>query len=573
MAAVRQTLTLRLPFRPRGEPVLCAVLLAAVGFVVLSPLGLLLLNSFKLAHPDGSTTVGLDHWKRALAEPAMLAAVFNTARLAVVLQIISVPVALPVAWLLARTDLPGRSWIEFLFWVAFFAPVLPITLGWILLLDPDFGLFNHVAVAVFGMDRGPFDIYSFWGIVWVHLATKTIVSKVILLTPLFRNLDASLEEASRVAGVGQVRTLLRIVMPVMAPAILVVLVVSIIHLLETFEIEQVLGPPFGFYVYSTLIYQQLQLQPPEYGAATVLAAMILVAMSPLIVAQHLVSRSRRYTTVGGQYRSQPFVLGSWKWPAFGLVLGMGVFLTVLPVFFLGLTTCMRLFGFFTLPDPWTLEHWRRVLNDPIFLRSFGNTLVLGGGTALLAVVCYPAIAYAAVRTRFGGRHVLDFLSWLPVAVPGIILGLGFLWFFLGTPVFRPLYGTVAVLILATTITSMTLGVQLLKSSLLQLGDELEEASRVAGASWFHTFRRVILPIQAPVLVTVGTVAFIAAARNVAGVALLVTSRNRPLAMLQLDYMVDGRYEAAAVVGMIVMLLTSGVALVARGLGQRIGIHT
>jgi iron(III) transport system permease protein len=251
---------------------------------------------------------------------------------------------------------------------------------------------------------------------------------------------------------------------------------------------------------------------------------------------------------------------------------MGLFFTALPVFFLALTTFMRLFGFFALPDPWTLEHWRRVLSDSIFLRSLGNTLVLGAATAVLAVLWYPAIAYVTVRTRYKGRHVLDFLSWLPVAIPGIILGLGFLWFFLGTPVFRPFYGTMVVLILATTITSMTLGVQLLKSNLLQLGDELEEASWVAGASWLHTFRRVILPIQAPVLVTVGTVAFIAAVRNVAGVALLVTSQNRPLAMLQLDYMVDGRYEAAAVVGMIVMLLTSGVALVARGLGHRTGIR-
>ncbi|MCH8268690.1 MAG: ABC transporter permease subunit, partial [Acidobacteria bacterium] len=194
------------------------------------------------------------------------------------------------------------------------------------------------------------------------------------------------------------------------------------------------------------------------------------------------------------------------------------------------------------------------------------------GATLIAILCYPLIAYIIVRTRYRARQLLDFLSWLPIAIPGIILGLGFLELFLGSPVFRPLYGGILVLILAAAISSMTLGVQLMKSNLLQLGQELEEASWVAGGSWLYTFRRVILPIQVPVLITVGMVAFISAARNVAGIALLVTSQNRPLAMLQLDYMADGRYEAAAVVGMIVMLLTCGLALLARLFGLKLGIH-
>ena len=145
--------------------------------------------------------------------------------------------------------------------------------------------------------------------------------------------------------------------------------------------------------------------------------------------------------------------------------------------------------------------------------------------------------------------------------------------FLETPLLRPFYGSIGVLILAVTIASMTLGVQLVKSNLLQLGQELEESSWVAGGSWLYTFRRVILPLQAPVLLTVGLIAFISAARNIAGIALLVTSENRPLAMLQLDYMVDGRYEAAAVAGVIVTVLTSGLALLARFFGLRLGVRT
>ena len=572
METVKRGLASPISLRFDPQTLWCTAVLGVVGFTLLYPLFLLLRNSFQVAQPNQEVAFGLANWVTALTEPGMVAAILNTARLTLVLQLISFPVAIFIVWLLARTDLPGRDWIDFFFWIAFFAPSLPITLGWILLLDPDFGLVNQTLAAFLSLEQGPFNIYSFWGIVWVHLATRSVVVKVILLTPFLRNLDSSFEEASRVSGVGPLRTIARVVVPLLVPAALVVLLMSVIHLLESFEIEQVLGPPSRFYVYSTMIYRLLQFEPPEYGAATALAVMILVVMTPLILLQQRVSRRRRYATVTGRFQARRFPLGPWKWPAFAAVLGTGFFFTVLPLAFLGLATVMRLFGFFNLPDPWTMDHWQRVLGDAIFLRSLGNTLLLAAGTVVLAMICFPLIAYITVRTRFRGRHILDFLSWLPIAIPGLILGLGFLWLFLGTPVLRPLYGSIVVLILAAGISSMTLGVQLVKANLLQLGQELEEASWVAGGSWLYTVRRVILPILSPVLVTVGLVAFISAARNIAGIALLVTSQNRPLAMLQLDYMVDGRYEAAAVVGIIVLLLTTGVALLARLFGLRIGIR-
>ncbi len=572
METVKRGLAFPISHRLDSHTFWCTAVLGLVGFILLYPLVLLLWNSFQVAQSNQEPAFGFANWVTALTEPGMLAATLNTARLTLVLQLVSFPAAILIVWLLARADLPGKDWIDFLFWIAFFAPSLPITLGWILLLDPDSGLVNQALMELLSLEQAPFNIYSFWGIVWVHLATRSVVVKVILLTPFLRNLDSSFEEASRVSGVGPLRTLVRVVVPLLAPAVLVVLLMSVIHLLESFEIEQVLGPPSQFYVYSTMIYRLLLFEPPEYGAATALAVMILVVMTPLILFQQWISRSRRYTTVSGQFHTRQFSLGFWKWPAFAAVLGTGVFFTVLPLVFLGLATFMRLFGFFNLPDPWTLEHWQRVLRDPIFFQSLGNTLLLAAGTVALAMIAFPLIAYIIVRTRFRGRHILDFLSWLPIAIPGLILGLGFLWLFLDTPVLRPLYGSIVVLILAAGISSTTLGVQLVKTNLLQLGRELEEASWVAGGSWLYTVRRVILPILTPVLVTVGLVAFISAARNIAGIALLVTNQNRPLAMLQLDYMVDGRYEAAAVVGIIVLLLTTGVALLARLFGLRIGIR-
>jgi iron(III) transport system permease protein len=577
MATV-ETTQLRPVERPRGlrlgtTGLLCTLGLVLLAFVVLAPIVFLVINSFQLARPGEAVSYGLQNWVIALTEPGMVEAIVNTFTRTAVGLVVGFPIAVFVAWLLARTDIPGKNWLDLMFWMTFFMPILPITLGWILLLDPEFGLVNQFLVNLLGVEKGPFNIYSFAGVVWVHLVTRTIVVMIILLTPAFRNMDSSFEEASRVSGVGYLGTMTRVFLPIMAPVLTAVVLMGIIYSLESFEIEQVLGPQFNFYVYSTKIYQLIVREPAQYGAGTALSTLILLAMVPAILLQQRMTRGRGYTTITGRYRAQAFPLGQWKWPAFGLVAAMAFIFTIMPLCLLVLGSFMRLFGFFTLADPYTTRHWQTVLGDPNFLRSLQNSLVIGVGTALIVVVLCSLIAYIVVKTRYAARGALDVLSWLPVTIPGVIMGLGLLWLFLNIPFVRPLYGTMAVLVWATALSSMTLGVQLVKSHLLQLSDELEECSRVAGGNWVYTFRRVVLPLVTPVLLTVAIVAFISAVRNVAHVAILVTSNTRPLAMFQLNLMVDGQYEAAAVVGVIVVVLTTGVAILARTLGLRLGIRT
>ncbi|MDP6689350.1 MAG: ABC transporter permease subunit, partial [Alphaproteobacteria bacterium] len=213
-----------------------------------------------------------------------------------------------------------------------------------------------------------------------------------------------------------------------------------------------------------------------------------------------------------------------------------------------------------------------VFADPIFVNSVLNTFYLGFGAALLGTVFAALVAYVSVRTKYRLRGALDFLSWLPASIPGIILGLGLLWMFLRVPIFNPLYGTIGVLIMAVFFASLTTGVQLIKSNMIQLGFDLEEASTVAGGSWFYTFRNVVFPILGNVLLSVGILIFASATRNVANIAMLVTNRNRPLSMLQVDYMVEGIFEPAAIVGVITVAITCGMAMLAVAFGKRIGFR-
>jgi iron(III) transport system permease protein len=198
---------------------------------------LLLVNSFNIAPPGREAVYGAQNWLRAFSDPTALAALWNTVALGAVRTAISLPLALALTWLIARSDMPGRSWIELLCWLGIFLPQLPLTLGWILLLDPRYGLVNATLNQA-GLTEGSlFNIYSFWGIVWVHLASSSIYYKVVLLLPAFRRVGAALEEAARTCGANQLVATLRVTIPLLAPAVLGVTVLAFVRSLEVFEVD------------------------------------------------------------------------------------------------------------------------------------------------------------------------------------------------------------------------------------------------------------------------------------------------------------------------------------------------
>src|SRR5690606_12992112 len=204
-----------------------------------------------------------------------------------------------------RTDIPGRSALEFGFWILFFLPALGVVNGWLLFFDSTYGLANTALVSLGLVDDAPFDMYSYWGIVFAHLSTYAIAVKVMLLAPSFRNFDATLEEASRICGAGRLLTFARIVVPALAPAILIVFAMSLIRGFESFEIELFLGIPADFPVYSTRIYTLMAQDPPELQAAGILATAILIAMLPLVIFQRWISTRRSYVVVTGRAGRTP----------------------------------------------------------------------------------------------------------------------------------------------------------------------------------------------------------------------------------------------------------------------------
>jgi iron(III) transport system permease protein len=557
------------PWRVEPSTLFTAALVCVLGFLVLYPIVTVISMSLR---PDGlDGPLGLETWPRAMAEPGLVVSIWNTAKVVFATQAIALPLAIVIAWFLARTDVPFGRALEFGFWILFFLPSLGVTTGWLLFFDSSYGLMNRWLIALGIVETAPFDMYSFWGIVFAHLTTYGVAVKVMLLTPAFRNLDGALEEASRVCGASGLGTLLRVVVPVLTPAIVVVLLMSIIRGLESFEIELFLGTPIDFSVYSTKLYRLMIQDPPAYGPAAVLASSILAIMVPLLVAQRWAATRRSYTVVTGRVARAQTELGRWRWPAFYALAGLVGFMSLLPLGLLVMGSFMKLFGFFDLPEVWTLDNWRTALGDGAFDASLHNMLVLGFGTAVLAVLAYAIVAYCTVRLRNRFQAPLDVVTWLPLTIPGIIVSFGYLYMALRVPLFTPLYGTMGILILVSMLGAMTLGVQIVKVHMLQIGAEVEEAGRVAGGSWARTYRSIVTPLALPALAVVGVMIFASSIRQVSTLILLSTGETRVLSLLQIEYLVEGILGPAAVVGTVIVLMSLTAALVVRIVSSRFGI--
>ena len=553
-----------------GGTAIMAVLIGFMGFYVLYPLTLIVINSFNTATIAEPEVYGLDAWRKAFAEPGIWRSLWNSIKIGIVLQIIALPSGIFISWLLARTNIYCAGLFEFGFWISFILPNLATTFGWMLLLDPSTGLINNwLRQLPFGLN---FDIYSFWGIIWAHVMANGISTKVMLMTPAFRRMDASLEEASRMSGASPLTTLLRITIPAMSPVIIVVFLLSVIRIFSSFETELLLGVPWGFYVYATKIVDLARQEPPLVNQAAALGSVILIFLVAFIPIQRRLIARRHFTTVTGQFKPKIIELGVWRIPA-TIFVGLVVFmLDVVPVLSVFGGSFMTRFGFFNLPKTWTTEYWRMALSDPRILQGLQNTLIIAFSAAIFGAFFFSLIGYILVRTKFPGRGILDSICWLPSAIPGVLSGLGLLWMFLGTPFFRPFYGTLFLLVIASVLGGITLATQILKSNFVQLGNELEEASRMSGAGFWRTYFKVVFPLMAQTMVLVAVLKFMFAAQQTSSIILLATSETRTLSLLALDQVAAGYREVASITVIFIMLLTLGVALVARSFGLKVGIR-
>lgn len=542
------------------------VLVAVFAVLAILPLVVALAGSFQ----DASGHFTLAGWHTLVTEPRLAGALRNTVTLTLATQSISMVVGVALAWLIGRTDLPGRDTLEFAFWVSFFLPALPVVQGWTLLLDPHYGLLNQWLMKALSLSTAPLDIYSWGGIVFAHLVTTTVSAKVMMLAPAFQAMDARYEEAALSAGDSRWRAFRRITLPILMPSIVVAAMLGVVYALQSFETELVLGAPRRIDVYSTVIYDLTRADPVDFAGAFALGNVVVVVTLALAwLARRRGGPAARHVTVSGQSISRPLPLGRWRWPLCIVVSVIALMLTVLPLGFLIASSTMTRFGFFALAAPWTGAHWRSVVQDSSFFDALRNTIVFACGSAAVAVLLSVALGYAIVRVPGRMSRLLELSTWIPSSIPGVLFSLAWLWLILKSGI-GGLYGSTFSLVIVTALAWITLSVQLMRTQLLQLSPQLEEAGLVGGASRWKVLYTIVVPLCSRAIVVVAVMVFVSAVRDVGHIALLTSGDNQPLSILQLGLITEGRSEAAAVVGVILAALCVCAAFAARRLNRPTG---
>jgi len=465
---------------------LIVLLTLIVGFITLPPIFYVIGGSFVAGTPlkvEGFTFEGYLRF----ADSHVQKAIINTFMIAAAKTLIALPIAFLLAWLTTRTDVPGKSIVDSIIPAALLMPGFIAALVWTLLLSPSIGLLNTRVLPMVGLESFTLNIYSFWGIVWVQ-STLTVPYAYLILSPALRNIDPSYEESARISGGSTFYVLSTVTFPLIRPAFLSCLILSIVLGIEAFDIPLLIGGPARIPVITTEIYRRATFLPPDYTAASSLALLVLTTALLLITLQrHYTSQSYRFVVITARgYRPTLIKLGRWKYLALFFICFLLTIYVFLPIAILLIVSLFRGYPFSTLSD-FTLDRFVRCLEYPMMQRAFMNTFTTAVFTGLAATTLALFVAYCVGRTNIRMKSVLENLTMLPLAVPSIVLSLGFLWTYIASP----LWGTLGVLILAFLAKGLPWGLRSTIGGMVQIDKGLEESSRVCGASWFQTFIRII----------------------------------------------------------------------------------
>jgi iron(III) transport system permease protein len=462
---------------------------------VLSPLSLIFYQSF-LTAPffDARRTAGLGAYEFIFADPDFWDASLNSLVIAIVMVVIAVPLGGLLAFVMERTDLPAKRWIEPLVLVPSFVSPMVLAFGFVVAAGP-VGFYTVWATDLFG--GAPWGLYSVAAI-GVIAGLTHVPNVYVYASAALKSLGSEVEEAARVAGASPFRVALTVSLPLIQPALLFSAVLVFFLGFELFGLPLVLGDPEGHLVLSTYLYKLTnKLGTPSYHLMAAVAICIVAVTFPLVLLQrYLLQNVRKYATIKGKAgRMRELPLGRWKWLAaalIGLWLAVGV---IVPLTGIALRAFVTNWGYgTTLAESLTLEHFRSILDEPTLLRAIWNTILIGTVGGAVTVACYTAIGFATHRRNDGWSRFVDYLVLVPRAVPGLLAGLAFLWVFLFFPPLTPLRTTIFSMWLAYTVVWLAYGMRLVSSSLLQVSTELEEAARTIGASRGTVSRQITLPL-------------------------------------------------------------------------------
>ncbi len=548
------------------------LLLAALAFLVVYPVAMLLLGALTNADPivDGyrasdlslknfATVLGNENVHFALAN-SMIACAGGTA--------MAVVIGLTFAWVVVRTDTPCKSLIAAAGMLPLFVPPLVGGVAWAILGSPKTGLLNTI-LARMGSDLR-FNLYSMAGLIFVF-GIYYAPYVYMFTSAALRNMDPSLEEAAEMSGASAVRTMATVTFPLIMPAIVSGALLSFVVMLGIYGIPAVLGAPANIPVLTTYIYTLTNWSPPLYSTAASVAILLMVVTGVLVVLQNKVLSGRSYTTVAGKaFRPRALRLGPWRWVTLGLAILYLFVVVILPSLAL-IVAAFRKFLFVrdlaSLVDlkQYSMIHFDRLFANPLTINAILNTLKVGLATAVIGGTLSFAIGYTVVRTRAPGRRLIDVLATIPVAIPGLVIGVAYLWAWIGLP--GGLYGTIWILALAFVARFIPDTVKALSTSLMQIHKELEEAAWVCGRGLSSTVFTIVLPLARPGVIAAMTLLFVLSTRELGSSLFLYSSGSMVMAVQLLGFYEGGNLSITAAYSLVQMVLLAALIGVAHWLSR------
>jgi len=541
---------------------------AVAAVMVLYPVFFLLQAALDVGDPQvrPPTAYGFDNFNGIFQYPQIL---LNTLTVSVAATLMALVFGFVMAWILTRTNVPGRHLFEQLMAVPYYLTPLLGALAWSLLGSPESGFVNQIWRAL-GGNGHLIDINTAYGIAWVMALFEGSVA-FVMIAAVMKSMDPALEEASQIMGASRTRTMLRITLPLVIPGVLGAAIFVFAEMLGSFAAALVLGTPTRYYVITTAIYQLVQQYPPKIQIAAAMGVSLFAVMFFMLFLYRRIVMAGSYVTITGKaFRPRVADIGPLRYVLLGVCL-LYLFAAVgLPLVTLLYASLQKIAVAFPTAGNWTMENFRVAVTMNAVRSALANSLLLGFGTATIGVVLMGLLAWLIYRSRLPGGGLIEYIVMFPQAVPRLVFAFGLMWAWVVFPI--PIYGTLWLLLIAYLTVFLPLGVRTIAGVMLQIDKSLEECAQMCGAPWLFRVRTVTIPLLVPGLVAAWLLLFIASVRELGASILLMGPHSKVITPSIVESWFGTSSELTAALALIQTLVVAIAMIVLVAVTRRVGAH-
>jgi len=541
---------------------------AVAAVLVLYPVFYLLQAALDVGDPQTRppTAYGLDNFEALLNYPQIM---LNTLSVSFAATLMALVIGFIMAWILTRTNVPGRLVFEQLMAVPYYLTPLLGALAWSMLGSPESGFLNQFWRALGGSGH-VIDINTPYGIAWVMALFEGSVA-FVMIGAVMKSMDPALEEASQVIGASRLRTMLRVTLPLVIPGVLGAAIFVFAEMLGSFAVALVLGTPNRYYVITTAIYQLIQQYPPRIQVAAAMGTSLFAVMFVMLFIYRRIVTAGSYVTITGKaFRPRVADVGRLRHLLFCVCVLYLVVSVVLPIATLLYASVQKIAVAFPAADNFTLDNFRAAMSMNAAGSALTNSLILAFATATIGIALMGLLAWLIYRSRLPGAGLIEYVVMFPQAVPRLVFAFGMMWAWLAFPI--PIYGTLWLLLIAYLTVFLPLGVRTIAGVMLQVDKSLDECAQMCGASWMFRMRTISIPLLVPGLVAAWLLLFIASVRELGASILLMGPHSKVITPSIVESWFGTASELTATLALIQTFVVAAAVAVLVVVTRRVSTH-